>query len=72
MVVFGNEQETASQYANQVHHGFILPAKNSERQTAVSGSEQDIDIFCKFLASKNVVYKRLNLSGAFHTPLFTK
>ncbi|MGD9733059.1 MAG: beta-ketoacyl synthase N-terminal-like domain-containing protein, partial [Desulfamplus sp.] len=70
MVVFGNEQETASLIRESGASWLYITNKNSERQTAVSGSEQDIDIFCKFLASKNVVYKRLNLSGAFHTPLF--
>ncbi|MBF0210998.1 MAG: KR domain-containing protein, partial [Desulfamplus sp.] len=70
MVVFGNEDETASLIRESGASWLYITNKNSERQTAVSGSEQDIDIFCKFLTSKNVVYKKLNLSGAFHTPLF--
>ncbi|MBF0573496.1 MAG: acyltransferase domain-containing protein, partial [Desulfamplus sp.] len=70
MVVFGNEKETASLIKKSGASWLYITNKNSEKQTAVSGSEQDIEIFCKFLTSQNVVYKRLNLSGAFHTPLF--
>ncbi|MBF0376335.1 MAG: SDR family NAD(P)-dependent oxidoreductase [Desulfamplus sp.] len=71
MVVFGNEKETASLIKESGASWLYITNKNSEKQTAVSGSEQDIEIFCKFLTSRNVVYKRLNLSGAFHTPLFS-
>ncbi len=44
--------------------------KNSENQTAVSGGVEEIDKFCSFLKDKNVQFKKLDLSGAFHTPLF--
>ncbi|MFH1154354.1 MAG: SDR family NAD(P)-dependent oxidoreductase [Pseudomonadota bacterium] len=70
MVVFRNEKETSSLIREATVPGLYITNKNSENQTAVSGDAQAIDNFCTSLASRNVVYKKLNLSGAFHTPLF--
>ncbi|MCA1786670.1 MAG: acyltransferase domain-containing protein, partial [Desulfobacteraceae bacterium] len=43
--------------------------KNSEKQTAVSGKAEDIEKFCTYLSQQEISYKKLNLTGAFHTPL---
>ena len=46
--------------------------KNSDRQTAVAGGAPEIDNFCSFLDDEEVTFKKLDLSGAFHTPLFSE
>ncbi|MFO7886217.1 MAG: SDR family NAD(P)-dependent oxidoreductase [Desulfobacteraceae bacterium] len=70
MVVFKNEKETASLIRKSDLSDIYITNKNSENQTAVSGNASAIDDFCSFLSRENTVYKKLNLSGAFHTPLF--
>ncbi|MDY0221195.1 MAG: SDR family NAD(P)-dependent oxidoreductase [Desulfobacterium sp.] len=70
MVVFKNERDTAALIRESFVDEVFITNKNSEVQTAVSGAADAIDSFCTFLKEKGVVHKRLNLSGAFHTPLF--
>ncbi|MFO7749720.1 MAG: beta-ketoacyl synthase N-terminal-like domain-containing protein [Desulfobacteraceae bacterium] len=70
MVVFKNEKETASLIRRSYLSDIYITNKNSENQTAVSGEADAIDNFCSFLEDENVVFRKLNLSGAFHTPLF--
>ncbi|MDY0374137.1 MAG: SDR family NAD(P)-dependent oxidoreductase [Desulfobacterium sp.] len=70
MVVFKNERDTAALIRESFVDEIFITNKNSEVQTAVSGAADAIDSFCTFLKEKGVVHKRLNLSGAFHTPLF--
>ncbi len=70
MVVFRNEKETSGFIRDANVSGVYITNKNSENQTAVSGDARAIEDFCEFLTSKNVLFKKLNLSGAFHTPLF--
>ena len=70
MVVFKNEKETSSFIRASLISGIYITNKNSENQTAVSGSAQAIEEFCSYLNKNNVIFKKLNLSGAFHTPLF--
>ncbi|MBA3009918.1 MAG: acyltransferase domain-containing protein [Desulfobacula sp.] len=69
MVVFKNEKETAGLIRESFVSNIYITNKNSERQTAVSGKAQDIETFCQYLEQQAVVFKRLNLTGAFHTPL---
>ncbi|MBU0973189.1 MAG: acyltransferase domain-containing protein, partial [Proteobacteria bacterium] len=69
MVVFKNEKETAGLIRESFVSNIYITNKNSERQTAVSGKAQDIESFCRYLEQQAVVFKRLNLTGAFHTPL---
>jgi len=69
MVVFKNEKETAGLIRESFVSNIYITNKNSEKQTAVSGREGDIEKFCQYLTSQAVVYKKLNLTGAFHTPL---
>ncbi len=72
MVVFKNERDTAALIRESFLSQIYITNKNSENQTAVSGTADSIDAFCTFLAEKGVVHKRLDLSGAFHTPLFNE
>ncbi|ACN16274.1 predicted polyketide synthase [Desulforapulum autotrophicum HRM2] len=72
MVVFKNERDTATLIRESFLSQIYITNKNSENQTAVSGKADAIDAFCTFLAEKGVVHKRLDLSGAFHTPLFNE
>ncbi|MCP4691462.1 MAG: beta-ketoacyl synthase, partial [Desulfobacterales bacterium] len=44
--------------------------KNSEKQTAVSGGKAEIEQFVAWLKREKTLFKKLPLSGAFHTPLF--
>ncbi len=70
MVVFKNEKETAALIRDSFLENIYITNKNSENQTAVSGTAEAIEQFCNYLKENNVIYKLLNLSGAFHTPLF--
>ncbi|MBI9088008.1 MAG: SDR family NAD(P)-dependent oxidoreductase [Desulfobacterium sp.] len=72
MVVFRNEKETASFIRKSFLSDIYITNKNSENQTAVSGNAEAIKNFCSYLSENHVVYKKLNLSGAFHTPLFSE
>ncbi|MEH0020268.1 MAG: beta-ketoacyl synthase N-terminal-like domain-containing protein [Desulfobacter sp.] len=69
MVVFKNEKETAALIRKSFVSNIWITNKNSEKQTAVSGRAEDIETFCKFLSGEGAVYKKLNLTGAFHTPM---
>ena len=69
MVVFKNEKETAALIRKSFVSNIWITNKNSEKQTAVSGKAEDIETFCKFLTGEGAVYKKLNLTGAFHTPM---
>ena len=70
MVVFRNEKDTAAAIRESGLSDIYITNKNSENQTAVSGNADAIEAYCTFLTSKNIVFRKLNLSGAFHTPLF--
>jgi len=72
MVVFKDEKEVAALIRESFISNIYVTNKNSETQTAVSGGEDEIAKFCEFLQSKEVFFKKLNLSGAFHTPLLDK
>ena len=69
MVVFRNEKETATFIRQSRIQDIYITNKNSENQTAVSGKTPAIDEFCDYLTSQNIIFKKLNLSAAFHTPL---
>ncbi|SMC72894.1 malonyl CoA-acyl carrier protein transacylase [Desulfocicer vacuolatum DSM 3385] len=69
MVVFRNEKETGTFIRQSGIQDIYITNKNSENQTAVSGKNPAIDAFCEYLTSQNIIYKKLNLSAAFHTPL---
>jgi acyl transferase domain-containing protein/NAD(P)H-dependent flavin oxidoreductase YrpB (nitropropane dioxygenase family)/acyl carrier protein/NAD(P)-dependent dehydrogenase (short-subunit alcohol dehydrogenase family) len=71
MVVFKNEKETEQLIRKSFVSNIYITNKNSEKQTAVSGAVQEIDKFCDFLTLQAVFYKKLNLTGAFHTPLLS-
>jgi acyl transferase domain-containing protein/NAD(P)H-dependent flavin oxidoreductase YrpB (nitropropane dioxygenase family) len=72
MVVFKNEKETASLIRKSFVSNIYITNKNSEKQTAVSGKAEDIEKFCQYLGQQTIVHKKLNLTGAFHTPLLKK
>ena len=69
MVVFKNEKETEQLIRKSFISNIYITNKNSEKQTAVSGQAGDIEKFCTFLTQQEIFYKKLNLTGAFHTPL---
>ena len=69
MVVFKNEKETENLIRKSNIPHIYITNKNSEKQTAVSGQAEDIEKFCTFLTQQEIFYKKLNLTGAFHTPL---
>ncbi len=72
MVVFKNEKDTAHLIRESFVSNIYITNKNSEKQTAVSGMAEDIDKFCDFLTQQGVFHKKLNLTGAFHTPLLNQ
>ncbi len=69
MVVFKNEKETEQFIKKSSISNIYITNKNSEKQTAVSGKSKDIEKFSAFLTDQSVLYKKLNLTGAFHTPI---
>jgi len=70
MVVFRKASDVAD-FIDESGIGDIhVTNKNSEQQTAVSGRTESIEAFCQFLKQKGILFKKLALSGAFHTPLF--
>ncbi len=69
MVVFKNEKETEHLIRKSFVSNIYVTNKNSEKQTAVSGKAEEIEKFCAFLSEQEIFYKKLNLTGAFHTPL---
>ncbi len=69
MVVFRNEKETGNFIRQSGLQDIYITNKNSENQTAVSGKTPAIDSFCEYLTTQNIIFKKLNLSAAFHTPL---
>ena len=72
MVVFKNEKETEQLIRKSFVSHIYITNKNSEKQTAVSGRADDIEKFCNFLTQQEVFFKKLNLTGAFHTPLLAE
>ncbi|MCG8638802.1 MAG: acyltransferase domain-containing protein [Desulfobacterales bacterium] len=69
MVVFKNEKETGQLIRKSFVADIWITNKNSEKQTAVSGSADGIEKFCDYLTRQEVFFKKLNLTGAFHTPM---
>ena len=69
MVVFKNEKETEHFIWESSISNIWITNKNSEKQTAVSGTSEDIEKFCQFLKKEGVFFRKLNLTGAFHTPM---
>jgi len=70
MVVFKDSTLTGELIGRSGIEQLWVANKNSENQTAVSGRSESIDRFCTFLKSEGTMFKKLPLSGAFHTPLF--
>jgi acyl transferase domain-containing protein/NAD(P)H-dependent flavin oxidoreductase YrpB (nitropropane dioxygenase family)/acyl carrier protein/NAD(P)-dependent dehydrogenase (short-subunit alcohol dehydrogenase family) len=69
LIVFKNSEETAELIKESGIEGIYLSNINSLKQTGVSGFTEKIEAFCSFLAKKGVFYKKLDLTGAFHTPV---
>ncbi len=72
MVVFKNEKESETLIRESFISNIYVTNKNSEKQTAISGGRDEITKFCEYLQNRQVAFTRLNLSGAFHTPLLEK
>ncbi len=70
MVVFRKASDVADLIVESGIRETYVTNKNSEQQTAVSGRTENIEAFCLFLKQKGILFKKLALSGAFHTPLF--
>ena len=70
MAVFADADQTDGHIAASRIEQVWVANKNSPRQTAVSGAAEAIDRFGRYLKKKGVTFKKLALSGAFHTPLF--
>jgi malonyl CoA-acyl carrier protein transacylase/acyl carrier protein len=70
MVLFTSAEDAAKNIKASGLSDVYVANKNSSAQTAVSGKDAAIDKFCDYLKTNGVSYKKLNLSGAFHTPLF--
>ncbi len=71
MVLFQNAGDTASLLRESRLTDVWIANKNSENQTAVSGSIAGIDAFCDYLNRRQLMYKKLPLSCAFHSPMLS-
>ncbi|WP_035236566.1 type I polyketide synthase [Desulfobacter vibrioformis] len=69
MVVFDGEKGAQAMISDSGVKDIWLVNKNSEKQTAIAGTTQGIDLFCAHLKDKDILHKKLALSAAFHTPL---
>ncbi|SCY54624.1 type I polyketide synthase, partial [Desulfoluna spongiiphila] len=69
LVLFKNAEEAAALIAESGIGDIYVTNKNSTKQTAVSGLEGAIDQFCGFLTQKGAMFRKLPLTGAFHTPI---
>ena len=68
--VFKGPEEVARLIKESRLNMVYVANKNSRKQTVVSGARGAMDQFGKFLGDKGVMFRKLKLSGAFHTPLF--
>jgi acyl transferase domain-containing protein/NAD(P)H-dependent flavin oxidoreductase YrpB (nitropropane dioxygenase family)/acyl carrier protein/NAD(P)-dependent dehydrogenase (short-subunit alcohol dehydrogenase family) len=51
----------------------VYPAnRNSDAQTVIAGKPEGISEFIGYMKRESLIYKKLPLSGAFHTPLFSE
>ncbi|HEY1406375.1 MAG TPA: acyltransferase domain-containing protein, partial [Spirochaetota bacterium] len=71
MVVFADADATDALVKRSGVSNVWIANKNSLKQTAVSGSAEGIDAFAAFLKNEKITFNKLNLSGAFHSPLFS-
>ncbi|MCG8472226.1 MAG: acyltransferase domain-containing protein, partial [Desulfobacterales bacterium] len=69
LVLFKNAEEAAELIKESAIGDIYVTNKNSNKQTAVSGLEGAIDRFCEFLTKKGAMFRKLPLTGAFHTPI---
>ena len=69
MVLFVDERQSEKLIRQSSIEVFIAN-KNSKKQTAISGTKENIDKFCNFLKSIKKPFIKLKLSGAFHSNLF--
>ncbi|MDJ0723241.1 MAG: SDR family NAD(P)-dependent oxidoreductase, partial [Desulfobacterales bacterium] len=72
MVVFKDAEAVHELIRASKVRNIYVANKNSVKQTGVSGAAADIDRFCDYLKDAKVMFKKLALSGAFHTPLFNR
>ncbi|PID78334.1 MAG: polyketide synthase, partial [Deltaproteobacteria bacterium] len=72
LIVFKNSEETLSLIEKSNIKGIYLSNINSLKQTGVSGFIEKTEEFCSFLKKQGVFYKKLDLTGAFHTPVLTE
>ncbi|WP_198013926.1 type I polyketide synthase [Desulforegula conservatrix] len=70
MAVFKGSEEVGAIINESGIRDIYIANKNSRKQTVVSGSKAGMADFSILLSSKGILYRKLNLSGAFHTPLF--
>ncbi len=69
LVLFKNATDAAALISESRIGDIYVTNKNSTKQTAVSGLEGAIDRFCEFLTQKGAMFRKLPLTGAFHTPI---
>ncbi|MDJ0857384.1 MAG: acyltransferase domain-containing protein, partial [Desulfobacterales bacterium] len=70
MVVFKDAEAVHELIRASKVKNIYVANKNSVKQTGVSGAAADIERFCDYLKDAKVMFKKLALSGAFHTSLF--
>ncbi|HPJ36230.1 MAG TPA: acyltransferase domain-containing protein, partial [Spirochaetota bacterium] len=71
MAVFKNGEECSGLIKASGAEDVYIANKNSENQTVISGNPGGISVLIDYLKKEKVLYKKLPLSGAFHTPLFS-
>ncbi len=71
MAVFKGWKDTSELIKEAGAEEVFVANKNSDAQTVVAGRTEGISALIDLLKKRNVIYKKLPLSGAFHTPLFS-
>ena len=72
VAVLKDEVVTESLVKESNIKNIFLANKNSLEQTVVSGANEGITEFMKFLKEKNVTHAKVNVATAFHTPFFSE
>lgn len=71
MAVFKGSEEVESIIKDSGIKNVHIANKNSRKQTVVSGAKAEMAEFAVLLSGLGILFRKLNLSGAFHTPLFS-
>ena len=69
MISAAANEETVAEIIRPFLSEVSVAAINSATDTVISGQKNVVETICEILRSKNISFKKLNVSQAFHSPL---